>query len=90
MKTNVSEFPTRPLPHVPPSREPQRPQVQPPTVFVYEKQGWEYKVVTRDIASEGPLGEEELNAFGKEGWELVGVLAVTETKTQFFLKRMRS
>jgi hypothetical protein len=88
MKTSISEFPRRPPPHVPPP-EPQRPHAQPSTVFVYEKQGWEYRVVSRNIADDPRLPEDELNALGKEGWELVGVVASSGT-VQFYLKRLRS
>jgi hypothetical protein len=80
------EFPKHPLPHVPPTPEPQRPQ-QPPTVFVYEKRGWEYKVVSRNIADDPQLGEDELNALGKDGWELIGVVPF-QSRVQFFLKRL--
>jgi hypothetical protein len=52
-------------------------------VYVYEKQRWEYRVI---IQSE--VSEEELNALGAEGWELVGVVALPET-TQFYFKRAR-
>jgi hypothetical protein len=39
---------------------------------------WEYKVVT----SAGYLDEQDLNALGKEGWELVAVFENT-----FYFKR---
>jgi hypothetical protein len=88
MKTNIDEFPKQPLPHVTPPQEPQRPHVQPPTVFVYQKQGWEYKVVSKNSAGDALLTEDELNALGKDGWELVGVVPLT-SKVQFYLKRVR-
>jgi hypothetical protein len=88
MKTNISEFPKHPLPHVPPAPELQRLHVQPPTVFVYERQGWEYRVVSR-ATDQAPLGQDELNALGKDGWELVGVVPMSDT-VQFYLKRIRS
>src|SRR5688500_10568561 len=88
MKTNVSDFPTPPLPHVPQPTEPQRPHAQPPTVFVYERQGWEYKVVSRE-PDQAPLGQDELNALGKDGWELVGVVPVSNA-VQYYLKRLRA
>jgi hypothetical protein len=62
----------------------QLPRVQPPIVYVYEKQRWEYKVIVQNAVS-----EEELNALGAEGWELVGVVALPET-TQFYFKRART
>jgi hypothetical protein len=87
MQSNVSEFPKYPLPHVPQPNEPQRPQVQQPTILVYERQGWEYEVVSRNV-DQVPLSQGELNALGKDGWELVGVVAVPNT-VQFYFKRMR-
>jgi hypothetical protein len=60
--------------------------MQPPTVFVYEQQHWEYKVVGR--AAEQPLTEAELNALGKDGWELAGIVPQPES-VQFYLKRLR-
>jgi hypothetical protein len=61
MESNVSEFPKYPLPHVPQPNEPQRPQVQQPTILVYERQGWEYEVVSGNV-DQLPLSEDELNA----------------------------
>ena len=52
-------------------------------VYVYEKQRWEYNVTSRSAMS-----EEELNAVGAEGWELVAVVVFAE-KMQFFFKRAR-
>lgn len=86
MQHNVSEFPKYPLPHVPSPNEPQRPHVQQPTILVYERQAWEYEVVIRNV-DQLPLGQGELNALGKEGWELVGVVALPNT-VQFYFKRM--
>lgn len=87
MKSNVSEFPKPPFPPVPQPNEPQRPHVQPPTVFVYERQGWEYKVVTSD-SDQRMLNQDELNALGNDGWELVGVVTLPNA-VQFYLKRVR-
>lgn len=83
MNTNLSEFPKHPLPH-----QPQPAQVQPPTVFVYEKQSWEYKIVEKTTADEPQRIENELNALGRDGWELVGVVPVA-TGVRFFFKRSR-
>ena len=87
MKSSVSEFPQYPSPHVPPPSEPQRPQVQAPTIFVYERQKWEYKVVSMN-ADQLPLSQDELNALGKDGWELVGIVPLSSA-VQFYLKRLR-
>jgi hypothetical protein len=53
-------------------------------VYVYEKQRWEYKVIFQSA-----LSEEELNAQGAEGWELVGLVALPEN-TRFYFKRPRT
>jgi len=43
-------------------------------VYVAEKTVWEYKQIQRDL-SEGTMPtEDELNEFGKDGWELVSIL----------------
>jgi hypothetical protein len=89
MKTNISEFPKHPLPHMPPP-DTQCPCVQPPTVFVYLKQSWEYKVVSKNTADEPPLTENELNALGRDSWELVGMVPIAASNVQFFFKRVRS
>jgi hypothetical protein len=87
MRTSVSEFPKHPLPQIPERAQPQRPPVPPPAVFVYEKQAWQYKVIGRS-ANDAPLTDEELNALGRDGWELVGV-APADKSVQFFFKRLR-
>ena len=89
MKTTVGEFPAHPHPDVPEPQGPSRSQVQPPTVFVYETQKWEYKVVGRNLATESTLSEAELNALGRDGWELAGVVTLPNA-AQFYLKRIRS
>jgi len=88
MPQNISEFPKQPLPHVPQPVQPERPHVQPPTVFVYEKQGWEYKVLGRNTAEEPLPTEAELNTLGRDGWELVGVVPFAGG-VQFFFKRVQ-
>lgn len=89
MRQNISEVPKRPLPHVPPApQEPHVPYVQAPTVVVYERERWEYKVVTQDRSDDPVAAEEALNAFGKDGWELIGVVPVPGG-VQLYLKRAR-
>ena len=51
----------------------------------YERQGWEYRVVSKKV--DQPLTQEELNALGKDGWELVGIVPLLNT-VQFYLKRI--
>jgi hypothetical protein len=72
METNFPT-PSGPAPHT-------------PMVYVRDRTVWQYKVVTRDV----PLSpsEEELNTFGKEGWELAAVLTQGGV-THFYFKRMK-
>jgi hypothetical protein len=85
MDTYIAEFPTHPLPNIP---QPQQSRVQSPTVFVYERQRWEYRVVTKNLADEPSLSEGDLNALGHDGWELVAVVPVQAT-AQFVFKRLK-
>ena len=73
----MSRFPDQPAP---------KPTL-PPMVYVTEKTIWEYKQVTREL-SEGAPTEEQLNQFGKEGWELVSILNNSERYYLDF-KRMK-
>jgi len=88
MQMRLNEFPKHPLPNAPQPEPPQRSQVQPPMVFVYEKQGWEYKVVTKNVEADRSLTEDELNALGASNWELVGMVPLPGT-VQFYFKRVR-
>jgi hypothetical protein len=47
--------------------------VQPPMVYV--EPAWEYKQVTRRPAHQELPSEAELNALGRDGWELTGVVS---------------
>jgi hypothetical protein len=87
MKTNIAEFPKHPLPLIPQPQSPQQAPVQPPTVYVYERHQWEYRVVTKN-ADDAALSESDLNAFGHDGWELVGVVP-RQTEIQYFFKRVK-
>ena len=86
--------PTRPLPIIPPPTPPQEPDapvVAPlitPVVYVQEKQVWEYKVVQRKAGEPGPVDEAELNTWGADGWELVGVIP-HGTATVYIFKRRK-
>ena len=53
-------------------------------VYVYDKQRWEYKLIVQTAMS-----EEELNALGAGGWELVGVIGLPDI-SQFYFKRVRT
>jgi hypothetical protein len=88
VKPSLNEFPKPPLPHVPQPTQPQSPQVQVPTVFVYEKQRWEYRVLSKNAAEQSTVTEDELNALGQDGWELVGLVS-SPNSVQLYLKRAR-
>jgi hypothetical protein len=45
----------------------------PPRVYVDDEPVWEYKQLVRNLAKEDAPTEAELNALGKEGWELSGI-----------------
>jgi hypothetical protein len=69
---------------------PEQPAVTPlpsMTVFVKDTPVWEYKQVVRDMNSAQALNEDELNALGAEGWEMVGILNATPL-TYFYFKRL--
>ena len=87
MRIQLDEFPRRFPPHEPQPQQ-ARPSAAPPTVFVYERQTWEYKVVRKELANEPPLSEDELNALGSSGWELAGVVTFA-AETTFVFKRVR-
>jgi hypothetical protein len=57
-----------------PPHEPRQPEpVRPPMIYVKESLKWEYKQIVRNLESEQPLDEKELNSLGEEGWEMSGV-----------------
>lgn len=56
-----------------PPHEPKQPEpVRPPMVYIEKQLKWEYKQVLRDLDSQKPLEEAELNALGEQGWEMTG------------------
>lgn len=58
-----------------------------PIVYVNEKTVWQYKLLTRDL--DKTLSEEELNTFGKDGWELAAVLPQGNI-VHFYFKRLKN
>lgn len=70
-----------------PPREPgQHEPIRPPMIYVEKRLKWEYKQVTRDLQSEKPFAEKELNELGEEGWELTGI-AQHPPLTYYYFKR---
>jgi hypothetical protein len=89
----AAEIPPRPLPPRPfpevPVVPPPPPPLPPHHLAIPQvpipQTNWEYKHVTR--GSRAPtLDDQELNALGREGWEMVGVVTVGRT-THFYFKR---
>ena len=58
-----------------------------PIVYVSERTVWQYKLLTRDL--DKTLSEEELNAYGKDGWELAAVLPQGNI-VHFYFKRLKN
>ncbi|HJS17753.1 MAG TPA: hypothetical protein VJ785_03330 [Anaerolineales bacterium] len=56
-----------------PPREPGHAPVRPPMVYIEKPLKWEYKQIVRNLESEKPLAETELNALGEDGWEMIGI-----------------
>ena len=72
-----------------PHPQPQQPRVaqtQPPMVYVYEQQRWEYKVLLKSADDDAAPSEAELNALGRSGWELIGV-TLMPPNVRFYFKR---
>jgi hypothetical protein len=61
-------------------------RVEPPWVPIEPR--WEYKDVVRDVAMETLPTEAELNALGRDHWELAGVVS-EGTLVHFYFKRER-
>jgi Domain of unknown function (DUF4177) len=59
-----------------------------PMVYVRDKGVWQYKLITRNVAKEETPSEEELNRFGKDGWELVSIVS-DKSLVHFYFKRMK-
>jgi len=59
-----------------------------PIVYVRDKLVWEYKLLSRNLAKEEAPSEEELNALGKEGWELAASLMQGGIAC-FYFKRLK-
>lgn len=71
---------------IPPFEPKQSEPVRPSMVYVKKALKWGYKQIVRNLESEQPLTEAELNALGEEGWELSGV-AQKPPLTYFYFKR---
>jgi hypothetical protein len=80
MSTRI-EIPFPPRPNAPPGT-----RVEPPWVPI--ELNWEYKELTRDLQTDELPSEAELNALGRDHWELAGVVREGE-RVHFYFKRER-
>ena len=69
-----------------PPHEPMQQPIHPPMVYVEKQLTWEYKQIVRNLESEKPLEEAELNSLGEEGWEMTGI-AQHPPLAYFYFKR---
>ncbi len=53
--------------------KPEDASFEPSMVYVRKGLVWEYKYLNRDLRTEQPPDESELNAMGRDGWELAGL-----------------
>jgi hypothetical protein len=74
------------VPFPPRPGEPSGARVEPPWVPIEPR--WEYKELVRDIEGATLPAEAELNALGREHWELVGVVSAGR-QVHFYFKRER-
>jgi len=58
-----------------------------PLVFVLEELHWEYKRIERVLDKQAAPTEEDLNALGEQGWELVGILSYRD-RAYLYFKRL--
>ncbi len=58
--------------------------LEPPMVYVTEPMAWEYKYLRRKLRKDGVPTEKELNAMGKEGWELAAAFSDSEYVHVYF------
>ena len=72
---------------IPPFDPKQSEPVRPSMVYVKKPLKWEYKQIVRNLESEQPLDEAELNGLGEEGWELSGVVQ-QQPLAYFYFKRV--
>ena len=62
----------------------QHESIRPPMIYIKERTKWEYKQIVRNLKKEQPLSEEELNALGRDGWEMSGVAQHSHTSYYYF------
>lgn len=49
-----------------------------PVVYVRDEASFIYKVLERDLNTEAPPTEDELNALGAEGWQIAGITTLDQ------------
>ncbi|HEX6533001.1 MAG TPA: hypothetical protein VF041_00305 [Gemmatimonadaceae bacterium] len=83
-----AEVPPHPFPPVPaPAPKVPDVHVHPPLVFV--EPVWEYRHMVRNLDREAAPSDEEMNALGGEGWELIGVFGDGRAVHLYFKRQLR-
>ncbi len=72
----------------PPIKPQETEPVQSPMIYVKEGPAWEYRQLVRDTTKDKLPTDDELNALGRQGWELAGVLSQRK-QIYFYFKRMK-
>ena len=79
-----------PVPFPPqPTRDPGLPEVHVHAPMVFVPPAFEYRHLRRELAGDAALGEPELNELGRDGWELVGVVAEPGAAHYYFKRETR-
>jgi hypothetical protein len=55
-------------------------------IYIEKRMKWEYKQLVRNLETEKPLDENDLNALGEDGWEMTGIARHLPI-TYFYFKR---
>jgi hypothetical protein len=71
-----------PRPQHPTAPEEQQPN--PPMVYISEAYQWQYKRLSRNLKNGAPPTEDELNEYGKDGWELVSSIIYADMLHLYF------
>ena len=75
-------------PAVPPMQPPANVPAPSPMIYISQGPAWEYKQIVRDLSAEKLPTDAELNALGRDGWELVTVIS-RESGVYFYFKRTK-
>jgi hypothetical protein len=75
---------------IPPRESHGQEPVRPPMIYVKKQLTWEYKQIVRNLASETPLAESELNELGKDGWKMSGIAQQASLLYYYFKRQLEN